>query len=80
MSCGLYSKTTTPVHLQVRCDGCNISPIKGQRWKCEQCPNFDFCDSCHSKNTHFPNRNHKFRNVDISTYDRNRQKVNISKI
>jgi len=35
------------VHHGVTCDGCNISPIVGIRYKCQGCENFDFCEKCH---------------------------------
>lgn len=29
------------------CDGCEMAPIKGIRYHCEQCKDFDFCEKCH---------------------------------
>ena len=40
------------VHSNFCCDGCNISPIKGLRYKCSVCPNYDLCHSCHLTNDH----------------------------
>ena len=37
------------VHWAVTCDGCNIHPLVGKRYKCEVCPNFDFCEKCYEK-------------------------------
>lgn len=34
------------IHTFVTCDGCKMSPIIGKRYKCETCPNFDFCEKC----------------------------------
>jgi uncharacterized CHY-type Zn-finger protein len=31
------------------CDGCQMCPIVGARWKCSVCADFDFCDACHSE-------------------------------
>ncbi|CAF1097617.1 unnamed protein product [Adineta steineri] len=33
-------------HLNVTCDGCFISPIRGDRYKCLFCSNIDFCQLC----------------------------------
>jgi len=37
------------VHEMVTCDGCGLSPIRGARWKCRVCGDFDLCDVCHSQ-------------------------------
>ncbi|CAF2837174.1 unnamed protein product [Rotaria sp. Silwood2] len=36
------------IHLNVTCDGCEMSPIKGDRYKCLFCSNVDFCQFCQS--------------------------------
>lgn len=38
--------------MHVRCDGCNASPIRGLRYKCAVCPDFDLCSNCESKGIH----------------------------
>ncbi|GAA6062717.1 hypothetical protein JCM10212_002268 [Sporobolomyces blumeae] len=40
--------TAGVVHRSVRCDGCNMSPIRGPRFKCvhPDCPDFDLCANC----------------------------------
>ena len=38
-----------PVHYCVRCDGCNCFPIRGIRYKCAVCNNFDYCEACEEK-------------------------------
>lgn len=40
------------VHLNVKCDGCEQVPLKGPRWNCQYCPNFDFCQRCFDSKTH----------------------------
>ena len=34
------------IHYQYICDGCEMAPIKGVRYHCEKCPDFDFCEKC----------------------------------
>lgn len=34
------------IHKSVICDGCNVGPIVGVRFKCAVCPNFDLCGKC----------------------------------
>jgi len=40
------------IHIGIICDGCEKSPIKGTRYKCLSCPNFDLCDDCQLKGKH----------------------------
>eukprot|EP01022_Parablepharisma_sp_SALTPOND_P014557 TRINITY_DN1992_c0_g1_i1.p1 TRINITY_DN1992_c0_g1~~TRINITY_DN1992_c0_g1_i1.p1 ORF type:complete len:599 (+),score=27.62 TRINITY_DN1992_c0_g1_i1:108-1799(+) len=44
--------TAVPVHTGVSCDGCQMNPIKGIRYKCAACPNYDLCESCEEKGVH----------------------------
>lgn len=34
------------VHYGVQCDQCGVSPIRGSRFKCQDCPNYDLCSKC----------------------------------
>ena len=34
------------VHWSVNCDACGQQPIRGLRWKCQSCDNFDVCGAC----------------------------------
>ena len=43
-------KNEKEIHYCVRCDGCGMHPLIGKRFKCKQCPNFDFCEACLEKN------------------------------
>jgi hypothetical protein len=40
------------IHYGVTCDGCGVAPIKGVRFKCLVCPNYDLCGPCEGKNNH----------------------------
>ncbi|KAE9123909.1 hypothetical protein PF010_g6212 [Phytophthora fragariae] len=48
----------TMKHPSVRCDGCNQSPLRGFRFKCFTCPNYDLCTTCYMNHTH--NMEHPF--------------------
>jgi len=51
-----------PIHFNVLCDGCKMNPIRGNRYKCKGCPDFDFCENCYQKNkdTH----GHEFKKIE----------------
>eukprot|EP01027_Heterolobosea_sp_BB2_P027639 GEZU01043156.1.p1 GENE.GEZU01043156.1~~GEZU01043156.1.p1 ORF type:complete len:324 (-),score=86.96 GEZU01043156.1:76-942(-) len=34
------------IHANVTCDICKQAPLRGIRFRCRQCPNFDVCSSC----------------------------------
>ncbi|TSK42064.1 E3 ubiquitin-protein ligase HERC2 [Bagarius yarrelli] len=40
------------IHPGVRCDGCQMFPINGPRFKCRSCDDFDFCESCFKTRKH----------------------------
>jgi len=39
-------------HLHVKCDGCGVVPIRGVRFKCTICHDYDLCFDCEAKNSH----------------------------
>ena len=43
-------KEEKAIHRFVICDGCNMKPVIGKRYKCKTCNNFDFCEKCYEKN------------------------------
>ena len=40
------------IHWSVNCNGCAVEPIKGERYRCTVCKNFDLCGSCKKNGTH----------------------------
>ncbi|ORY96258.1 hypothetical protein BCR43DRAFT_269943 [Syncephalastrum racemosum] len=40
------------IHRGITCNKCNVSPIRGVRYKCANCVDFDLCEMCESGNTH----------------------------
>ena len=50
------------VHNGVSCDSCNEAPVRGIRWKCATCNNFDLCNSCYNEGKH--DNNHPFLRID----------------
>ena len=40
------------IHQNVACDGCDMSPIVGVRYKCSVCQNFDLCSTCEELANH----------------------------
>ena len=52
------------VHYLVTCDGCKMFPLVGKRYKCECCPNFDFCEECYKKKK--AKHGHSFKQVETN--------------
>ncbi|OCK79577.1 hypothetical protein K432DRAFT_382957 [Lepidopterella palustris CBS 459.81] len=40
------------IHRGVSCDGCDARPIRGIRWRCANCADFDLCSDCEATNSH----------------------------
>ncbi|OCL04043.1 hypothetical protein AOQ84DRAFT_324979, partial [Glonium stellatum] len=40
------------IHRGVSCDGCDAKPIRGIRWRCANCADFDLCSDCEATNSH----------------------------
>ncbi|KAK2509156.1 hypothetical protein MC885_004362 [Smutsia gigantea] len=49
------------VHPGVTCDGCQMFPINGPRFKCRNCDDFDFCEMCFKTRKH--NTRHTFGRI-----------------
>ncbi|KAL9644648.1 hypothetical protein ABK040_015387 [Willaertia magna] len=60
------------VHTQFKCDGCGISPIKGIKYHCCNCNDFDLCEDCYIQNkqqNHY-NGTHSFTGIGNSKYNK----------
>ncbi|CAF2967398.1 unnamed protein product [Rotaria sp. Silwood2] len=64
-------KSNTNVHENVTYDGCDMSPIKGDRYKCLFCPDIDFCQSCHSASRSYNDPNHLYNHPLLCIKDSN---------
>ena len=40
------------IHKNIQCAECGSYPIKGTRYKCSICPNYDVCENCEKKTDH----------------------------
>uniref|UniRef100_A0A8I5NTH4 E3 ubiquitin-protein ligase HERC2 n=3 Tax=Papio anubis TaxID=9555 RepID=A0A8I5NTH4_PAPAN len=49
------------IHPGVTCDGCQMFPINGSRFKCRNCDDFDFCETCFKTKKH--NTRHTFGRI-----------------
>ncbi|CAF3882294.1 unnamed protein product [Rotaria sordida] len=48
------------IHSNVICDGCDMSPIKGDRYRCLFCPDIDYCQSCKAASRTNYETNHQY--------------------
>eukprot|EP00041_Stephanoeca_diplocostata_P015782 m.302725 g.302725 ORF g.302725 m.302725 type:complete len:428 (+) comp20151_c1_seq2:195-1478(+) len=51
------------VHRGVSCDGCGQKPLRGIRYKCMNCSDYDVCENCEEKDRH--NRAHVFVKIRV---------------
>ncbi len=51
------------VHRGCQCNACNVSPIRGIRYRCANCADFDLCETCESQGLHI--KTHIFYKVKI---------------
>jgi len=52
------------VHFGVTCDGCNKHPIVGNRYKCQGCQDFDFCEKCYTELKEHHPKEHEFTKIE----------------
>jgi len=55
-------KKRDAIHFGVSCDGCKMNPIRGNRYKCKGCEDFDYCEPCYQKNKEI--HNHEFKIIE----------------
>jgi len=56
------------IHWGVACDGCDQKNINGDRFKCTECPNFDYCSNCYNTPEMIESHgNHKFIKIEIKS-------------
>ena len=42
----MFAQFGEAVHDGIGCDGCGATPLRGVRYRCAMCPNYDLCNSC----------------------------------
>ena len=45
----LFNEKQSDIHLNIKCDECGICPIKGIRYKCNNCHEFNLCEKCENE-------------------------------
>ena len=66
-----YKKIFNPedykeTHWNYICDGCGMAPIKGVRYHCKECDDFDFCEKCHNEKK--DEHKHDFLSIEKSVF------------
>jgi len=47
------------VHMYYVCDGCEVTPVVGNLFQCDTCPDYHLCESCRNAGVHME-KNHTF--------------------
>jgi len=55
------------IHRHVACDGCSKTPIIGNRYKCNDCENYDLCGDCLLNKNKIHNEKHTFKTIEKSS-------------
>ena len=64
----LFSSRVGVTHDSISCDECKQTALKGIRWKCFSCVNYDLCHNCYMAGKH--NMNHQFMRIDTPSSQR----------
>jgi hypothetical protein len=59
-------KESKQIHYFTTCDGCNMYPLIGNRYVCQVCPNFDYCEKCYEKEKE--RHKHEFKRYDVINF------------
>ncbi len=51
------------IHRGITCNGCDEKPIRGIRWHCANCVDFDLCSNCEATNSHY--KTHIFYKIPV---------------
>lgn len=54
------------VHRGINCDGCQTTPIRGVRYRCANCEDFDLCENCEATVDHM--RTHVFYKIRVPRF------------
>jgi hypothetical protein len=41
------------VHRGVTCNSCDMMPVRGTRYRCSNCPDYDLCETCEAQQVHY---------------------------
>lgn len=55
----MASRPEERVHMYYVCDGCENSPIRGNLYQCDVCPDYHLCENCRNVGVHL-DKNHSF--------------------
>ena len=67
------SSICNTVHTNIKCEHCFSNPIKGIRYKCSICNNYNLCQQCHEKNSETGSHQHFF--YAIKKYQNNNNNI-----
>ncbi|KAL0485849.1 zinc finger domain protein [Acrasis kona] len=51
------------VHINTHCDNCKMHPLRGYRYKCSVCQDYDLCEGCETSSDIIHNPDHKLISV-----------------
>ena len=78
LSYGFVPATMKKVHCGVSCDNCQASPVRGVRYKCSSCVNYDLCENCMSLlEDEFPDNRARVRHNETHIFYRIARPVDI---